>query len=372
MKESKQNFIRKIQIKNYKSIKDLTIEFHAGLNIIIGPNGTGKTNFVNAVNGVFTKDSNDCMPIGFEFNIEFMNEKDELMTYSGSVQKTTDWLKNRSYYSKATFGTDISTDDSLFGDNIFDFFFANNMYCEIKLLSFSHLVRLEYVNHFGTLKISIDESNNTTDLADYAGYEYFFIETIPLPSKITLETITKIVKIKPMLLKNLANLSPIKDCRIAYGYTFQRNDGVLQINRVLLEFFVNDEWISWNQLSDGTKRLFYIISATLNDNNPVGHWLLIESPELGIHPDALYKLMDFFKEQALDTQIIITTHSPDVLNLLESNELHKIVVTRIDKQQGTLMHHLSPQKVQKAQSYMEDLSLKDFWVHSNLEALDEA
>ena len=87
MKQHKQNFIRKIQIKNYKSIKDLTIEFHAGLNIIIGPNGTGKTNFVNAVNSVFTEKLHADLPIGFEFSFEFVNVDDEIIVWNGGVQE---------------------------------------------------------------------------------------------------------------------------------------------------------------------------------------------------------------------------------------------------------------------------------------------
>ncbi len=101
--------------------------------------------------------------------------------------------------------------------------------------------------------------------------------------------------------------------------------------------------------------------------------VMLEEPEVGIHPDQLYKLMDFLKEQSKYKQIIITTHSPDALNILTTNELHKIIVTRFDPEKGTLMHHLSPRKIKKARLYMstEGLALKDFWVHSNLEALDE-
>jgi predicted ATPase len=101
--------------------------------------------------------------------------------------------------------------------------------------------------------------------------------------------------------------------------------------------------------------------------------VMLEEPEVGVHPDQLYKLMDFLKEQSKKKQIMITTHSPDALNILTTNELHKIIVTHFDNEKGTLMHHLSPQKIKKARTYMstEGLALKDFWVHSNLEALDE-
>ena len=379
MKQHKQNFIRKIQIKNYKSIKDLTIEFHAGLNIIIGPNGTGKTNFVNAVNSVFTEKLHADLPIGFEFSFEFVNVDDEIIVWNGGVQEkilkngANVKLKTRTYRSEATSKMNSVIDDSLLSDKLIDFFFMNgvNLLAFI-LLPFGYPTQLAYVNQAEGIEVS-EEDGEDFGLEFYLpkiGYVYFYFGLSVLPLKLTSKTIRKLLTINNLLLKSLANFSPIQNCRISDGYTFQKKDKILIINHILLEFYINDTWLLWDKLSDGTKRLFYIISESLTPAI-LGGWLLIEEPELGIHPDQLYKLMDFLKEQSQHKQIIITTHSPDVLNILENNELHKIVVTRIDKQQGTLMHHLSPQKVKKAQSYMEDLSLKDFWVHSNLETLDE-
>ena len=44
-----QAYISKVHLKGYKSIKDLEIDFKPGLNIIIGPNGSGKTNFLEGL-----------------------------------------------------------------------------------------------------------------------------------------------------------------------------------------------------------------------------------------------------------------------------------------------------------------------------------
>ena len=47
-----QAYISKVHLKGYKSIKDLEIDFKPGLNIIIGPNGSGKTNFLEFIEEV--------------------------------------------------------------------------------------------------------------------------------------------------------------------------------------------------------------------------------------------------------------------------------------------------------------------------------
>ena len=39
-------YISHVHLKGYKSILDTSVDLYAGLNIIIGPNGSGKTNFL--------------------------------------------------------------------------------------------------------------------------------------------------------------------------------------------------------------------------------------------------------------------------------------------------------------------------------------
>ena len=75
--------------------------------------------------------------------------------------------------------------------------------------------------------------------------------------------------------------------------------------------------------------------------------------------------MDFIKEQAKEKQIIVTTHSPEVLNFIEKDELDRIIVTRYDNEKKTQMHHLSEKTKKKAIWYMENKGmLSDCWVHT--------
>ena len=43
-KHTNPTYISHVHLKGYKSIIDTEVELHPGLNIIIGPNGSGKTN----------------------------------------------------------------------------------------------------------------------------------------------------------------------------------------------------------------------------------------------------------------------------------------------------------------------------------------
>ena len=52
-----QAHISRVHLKGYKSIRDMEIDFMPGLNIIIGPNGSGKTNFLRTYRSKTPKNS---------------------------------------------------------------------------------------------------------------------------------------------------------------------------------------------------------------------------------------------------------------------------------------------------------------------------
>jgi predicted ATPase len=117
-------------------------------------------------------------------------------------------------------------------------------------------------------------------------------------------------------------------------------------------------------LSDGTKRLFYLITEVTLTNGIV----LLEEPELGVHPHQLHQIMLFLKEQAEDKQIILTTHSPQVLDVLNSDELDRIIIAEVHKEKGSQFRHLDEKTTAKAKYYLEDEGfLSDFWRYSTLE-----
>jgi hypothetical protein len=54
-----------------------------------------------------------------------------------------------------------------------------------------------------------------------------------------------------------------------------------------------------------------------------------------------------------------------VLNILEKDELDRIIVTRFEEDNKTQMHHLSEKQKAKAIWYMEEKGmLSDCWVHT--------
>jgi len=75
-------------------------------------------------------------------------------------------------------------------------------------------------------------------------------------------------------------------------------------------------------VSDGTLRALGILVAInqlANDGRPI-RLVGIEEPETALHPAASGALMDAFREAATHTQVLITTHSADLLDRYDPDE----------------------------------------------------
>jgi len=103
-----------------------------------------------------------------------------------------------------------------------------------------------------------------------------------------------------------------------------------------------ERWLGAAQESDGTLRVAAILTAVLQE--PAPSLLGFEEPELAVHPGALPVLFDFFKEATTRGQVLLTTHSPDLLDLLSIDDLRVVerrdgatAVSRVEGRQRELV-----------------------------------
>jgi AAA15 family ATPase/GTPase len=117
----------------------------------------------------------------------------------------------------------------------------------------------------------------------------------------------------------------------------------------MLRFNVANTFVNYTQLSYGTQRVLTLLLALLYDKNST---LLIEQPEDGIHSGLLYKLLPLCFEYATvyNKQIIITTHSPDVINLLPPESIRFVRMT----EDGTKVSALSKEQLPFVHEFMEN------------------
>jgi predicted ATPase len=100
------------------------------------------------------------------------------------------------------------------------------------------------------------------------------------------------------------------------------------------------KWFDATQESDGTLRVAGIVSALLQE--PPVPVICIEEPELTVHPGAIPLLYDFLKQASKRSQVLVTTHSPELLDRMDAEDVR--VVRR--GQDGTSVTHMSPMQRQ--------------------------
>lgn len=83
-----------------------------------------------------------------------------------------------------------------------------------------------------------------------------------------------------------------------------------------------ERWFDAFQESDGTLRMAGILTALLQ--TPVPLVVGVEEPELTIHPGGLKVLTEYLRQASLQTQLILTTHSPDILDHLDASEIRVV------------------------------------------------
>lgn len=77
------------------------------------------------------------------------------------------------------------------------------------------------------------------------------------------------------------------------------------------------------RLSDGTLRYLYLLAILLHPDPPP--FVVIEEPELGLHPDLIHVITKLIREASKRMQIVITTHSRQLIDAL-SEEPEAVVV----------------------------------------------
>lgn len=94
----------------------------------------------------------------------------------------------------------------------------------------------------------------------------------------------------------------------------------------LQEKGVRHPWTS-EEISDGTIQSLTLLVATFDPRIPL---LVIEEPENSVHPWALRNLVEAFRRASETKQILLTTHSPILIDQLQPDEIW--VVQRPDRE----------------------------------------
>jgi predicted ATPase len=123
---------------------------------------------------------------------------------------------------------------------------------------------------------------------------------------------------------------------------------------VQIFFQEGDFYIPATRLSDGTLRYLCLLAILCHPKPPP--FVCIEEPELGLHPDVIFKLAEILQEASERTQILVTTHSEVLVDALTD---HPESVVICEKHSGcTTMHRLNKEDLSV---WLKEYSLGQLW-----------
>ncbi|MGO8671916.1 MAG: AAA family ATPase [Capsulimonadaceae bacterium] len=133
----------------------------------------------------------------------------------------------------------------------------------------------------------------------------------------------------------------------------------LEAGSVWLSITHANHQVSAPRLSDGTVR-FLCLLAVLCDPNPPP-LVCIEEPELGMHPDIISTIAKLLIEASQRMQLIVTTHSEMLVNDLRDVKESILVCDRYSE--GTEIKRLDPDELK---SWLSEYSLGETWMRGGL------
>lgn len=108
-------------------------------------------------------------------------------------------------------------------------------------------------------------------------------------------------------------------------FTLNFDGGTVQVY-----FHEGDFAIPAVRLSDGSLRYLCLLAILLDPEPPP--FIVIEEPELGIHPDLMPRIVDLLVDASRRTQLVVTTHNDTIVDALNDRPESVVVCEKHDGQ----------------------------------------
>lgn len=358
--------IYSIHIKNFKSIRDSGKIRIKQLNVLIGPNGSGKSNFIG-----FFKFLNMLFEKNLQIHIARKGRSDGFMYFgrqslyiSGEVIFTN---SERKISNRYRFKMEPDQSNSLFFSEEYSDY-------NMQATKSSGIVSWDSrrINNGGTIESKLPEHtstrseflrnffrafkvfhfHDTSDSSKLKGFcnttdnAYLLEDGSNLPAFLyrMKETQFKSFKILEFTIKSIA---PFID-------NFFLQPDQIDSNKIELRWKEkgHDNLFNAYSLSDGTLRFICLCTLLLQPAPP--STIIIDEPELGLHPSAIIKLGSMVKSASIKSQIIISTQSVNLLDQFSSDDI--IVVEREDEQ--TVFKRLDADNLK---DWLGEFSIGELW-----------
>lgn len=111
-----------------------------------------------------------------------------------------------------------------------------------------------------------------------------------------------------------------------------------------------------HQLSDGSLRFMALAALLLQPPATLPNMIIIDEPELGLHPSALTTLAAMVKIASQHSQVLLSTQSPRLVDEFDVNQI--VIVERDAGNQFTTFQRLDENRLQE---WLQAYSLSELW-----------
>ena len=350
--------ITKLKVEHYKSIQSLELALQQ-VNVLVGPNSAGKSNIIDTIKLV-----RDALRNGL----------DQAITERHGLNSIRQWAPTKPYHIKIVLEIEPDANASNGGGTGSFAFTLGSRGDEYIILheeaSWSETRRLRMAaethtvtrgghylrdrNGFArvythrtkrTERLEVDNVDDfflnsryayefgslRSRLADFESYT-IFPNTLREPQKASNElhlsahgdNLTSVIK-RMRNKKRSAQVSEIIDAMKLVipnldNITIQSIGGFLTPQFRMIDREEKRTYpFNVNQMSDGTLRVLGILTALYQEPRPA--ILALEEPELTVHPGMLQLIADSIMEVSEISQILVTTHSPDLIDRFDPSSV---------------------------------------------------
>jgi len=311
--------IKNLHIKEFKGLRDISINFEKNdepldLVVLAGSNGSGKTRVLESILDYFQKivnhienenvagvffetDEQNCLNQGYNSNMLYLilnNYNDENIVERG--RKVVE--ENLKVFPKIIY---VPTETN---------------FQKVEIASPMLVREYKFLNIVDTGLIKDVPSYIATRIIEMANDQ----EDTPMQ------------EIRTAVFKEINEIFEILDLDIKIS-------GISK-NAKSIPIFTNSSGDEFdiNELSSGEKQLF-LRTLAIKMLNPENSIILIDEPELSLHPKWQQRIVDVYRKIGKNNQIIIATHSPHILGsvkkenimLLDKDDEGKIVIKTGDE-----------------------------------------
>ncbi len=356
--------VDKIFIENFKSIKKLELELR-NINILVGSNGAGKSNFIS-----FFRMLNSFVEKEFQTYVKKEGGANSLLYFG---MKNSQYIKGKVIFQRNFYEFTLLPDieDNLFfqyekigfktDKNYWSEEIINNNNSESKLLEKSEKRSI----HGWQKSKSYYVFKAMKTWRVYHFHDTSYTSPMRHPSKINDNKFfrynaSNLPSFLYLLQKNFPeNFNAIERNFRKIAPFFSRFE--LQPDRLNPEIIRlewkhkdSDEYFSAAHLSDGSLRMLCLLVLLLQPDEFLPSTILIDEPELGLHPAAIRLFSELVKITAKKTQIIISTQSPLLISYFKPEDI--IVVDIKDKQ--SVFRRLESKELEV---WLEEYTLGELW-----------